>query len=842
MAERYSISAIEPKWREFWKQAGIFKAGRRPKAPRYYVLDMFPYPSGDLHMGHFKNYAMGDVVTRFMLLKGYDVLHPFGWDAFGLPAENAAIKSGGHPREWTHRNIAESKASLEAAGIIYDWDREVTTCEPDYYRWTQWLFLYLYKRGLAYRAMGKVNWCPECQSTLANEQVIDGRCWRHQDASVEKRHLEQWYFRITAYADRLLDDLDRLDRWPEKVRLMQRNWIGRSSGAEVEFEVQGYGPVTVFTTRPDTLWGATFMVLAPEHPAVAEVTTLDQEAEVEEYVAQAGRQTEVDRMSATRDKTGVFTGAYAVNPVNGERIPVWTADYVLMGYGSGAIMGVPGHDQRDFEFAKKFGLPIVEVIRPVGRGQGGELEEAYDGEGVMVNSAPFDGTPTAGGEAVGKVTAWLEAMGMGRAKTTYRLRDWLVSRQRYWGAPIPMIHTADGRVVPVPEDQLPVVLPEVEEYRPVGRSPLASSDQFMKVTDPETGAPARRDPDTMDTFVDSSFYFLRFADPKNDRELVSREAIARWSPVNQYIGGVEHAILHLLYARFVTKALHDGGIVPHEEPFEALFTQGMLLARNPAGVLSAMSKSAGNGVALGPWVKENGSDVGRLALLFAAPPENEFEWTDEAVQGAWRFLNRVFNLLAPDREAIRAWDREIGQLEGTGRALHRELQRTIAKVTQDTERFHFNTAIAALMEFFNHLQAYRQEAGGATPVYCNAAWNFGFLLAPFAPHLAEEFHHWFGGLGSIFDERWPAFDAEAAREEFFELVVQVNGKVRGRIDAPSGLDQAGAEELARTHHNVIRFVEGRAIRKVIYVPGKLLNIVVAPSQPSPKGGGSEGAT
>jgi leucyl-tRNA synthetase len=827
MPERYSVAEIEPKWREYWKKAGIFTAGRRRDAPRYYVLDMFPYPSGDLHMGHFKNYAMGDVVTRFMLLKGFDVLHPFGWDAFGLPAENAAIKSGGHPRQWTHTNVAESKASLDAAGIIYDWDRELTTCEPEYYRWTQWLFLYLHERGLAYRAMGKVNWCPECQSTLANEQVIDGHCWRHEDAMVEKRDLEQWYFKITAYADRLLDDLDRLGRWAEKVRLMQRNWIGRSRGAEVEFEIEGYGPVTVFTTRPDTLWGATFMVLAPEHPAVAAVTAPTRKREVEEYVGQAGRQTEVDRMSATREKTGVFTGAHAVNPVNGERIQVWIADYVLMGYGTGAIMAVPGHDQRDFEFARKFGLPVVEVIRPVGgQAPGGELEQAYDGEGVMVNSGPFEGTPTAGGEAVRKVTAWLEEQGAGRAKTTYRLRDWLVSRQRYWGAPIPMIHTADGRIVPVPQDQLPVLLPEIEEYRPVGRSPLASSDEFMNVPDPVTGAPAWRDPDTMDTFVDSSFYFLRFADPKNDREFVSREAIARWSPVNQYIGGVEHAILHLLYARFVTKALHDGGIVPHDEPFEALFTQGMLLARNPEGELSAMSKSAGNGVALGPWVKENGSDVGRVALLFAAPPENEFEWTDEAVQGAWRFLNRVFNLFVQDREAIRAWRGGPVALEGGDRDLYRALHRTIAKVTQDTERFRFNTAIAALMEFFNALQAYRAGSPGATAVYCRCARTLAVLLAPFAPHLAEEFHAWFGGQGSIFDAGWPGFDAEAARDEVFELVVQVNGKVRGRIDAPAGLDQAGAEELARTHHNVIRFVEGRTIRKVIYVPGRLLNIVV----------------
>ncbi|MGQ9826973.1 MAG: leucine--tRNA ligase, partial [Roseiflexus sp.] len=698
--------SIEPKWREFWAREGIFKAGRRAGAPRRYILEMFPYPSGDLHIGHLKNYVIGDALTRYYVIRGYDVLHPFGWDAFGLPAENAAIKYGRHPREWTYNNIAESKKSLEIAGIMYDWSREVTTCNPDYYRWNQWLFLLLYRKGLAYRARATVNWDPVDQTVLANEQVdAEGRSWR-SGAKVEKRELEQWFFRITAYAERLLNDLDKLEHWPENVKTMQRNWIGKSEGAEVTFPALPPGadlhaspptdaePLVVFTTRPDTLWGATFMVLAPEHPLVARLTAPERRAEVEAYIARARMESEIERTSATRAKSGVFLGSYAINPVNDERIPIWIADYVLMGYGTGAIMAVPAHDQRDFEFARQFGLPVRVVVQPPGETLDGDtMTEAWPGDGVMVNSGPINGTPVGKGEgqSVKAAIAWLEAQGKGKGTVTYRLRDWLISRQRYWGTPIPMLHLPDGTIKPVPEDRLPVLLPEVQDYLPKGKSPLAAAEHWVNTIDPETGQPARRDTDTMDTFVDSSWYFLRFCDAQNDREIFSPEAARRWMPVDQYIGGVEHAILHLLYARFITKVLYDEGLVPEDEPFKALFTQGMVQRRvrtpleivapgmvrfpeelrrklelpadaqtvdqarallknrgytleeeNDGGLTAVsgpvtMSKSAGNGIPVGPFVRQYGSDVARIVVLFAAPPENSMEWTDEGVAGAQRF-------------------------------------------------------------------------------------------------------------------------------------------------------------------------------------------------------------
>ena len=591
--------SIEIRWREFWAREGIFRAGRRPQAPRRYILEMFPYPSGDLHVGHGKNYFIGDALTRYWVMRGCDVLHPFGWDAFGLPAENAAIKHDTHPRAWTLRNIEEAKASLWAAGILYDWSREVTTCEPDYYRWTQRLFLLLYERGLAYRARATVNWDPVDQTVLANEQVdASGRSWR-SGAPVEKRELEQWFFRVTAYADRLLDDLEKLDAWPEKVKAMQRNWIGRSDGAEVDFAVPDVGEkVTVFTTRPDTLYGATFLVLAPEHPLVNRLAAQERRAAVEEYVAAARRKSEIDRQRADREKTGVDLGTSCINPVNGAAIPIWIADYVLTGYGTGAIMAVPAHDQRDFEFARRFGLPVRAVIRPPDHAlDGASMTEAFTADGIMQSSAPHDGEDNR--TAAAAIVRALEESGQGRPKVTYRLRDWLVSRQRYWGAPIPMLHRRDGTVVPVPTEQLPVVLPDIEDYLPHGKSPLASAPGFVDARDPETGEPVLRDTDTMDTFVDSSWYFLRYADARNQDELWSPEAIRRWMPVDQYIGGVEHAILHLLYSRFITKVLYDAGLVPEDEPFRALFTQGMVqrrvttpLASTPEGLLQAPSDLA----------------------------------------------------------------------------------------------------------------------------------------------------------------------------------------------------------------------------------------------------------
>jgi leucyl-tRNA synthetase len=883
--------AIEPGWRQMWERERIFVAGRRPGAPRRYILEMFPYPSGDLHVGHGKNYFIGDALTRYYVLRGYDVLHPFGWDAFGLPAENAAIKTGTHPRTWTKRNIGESKRSLEAAGIMYDWSREVTTCEPEYYRWTQWLFLLLYRRGLAYRAKATVNWDPVDQTVLANEQVdASGRSWR-SGALVEKRDLDQWFFRITAYAERLLLDLDRLDRWPEKVKAMQRNWIGRSEGAEVDFQVAGRAErIAVFTTRPDTLFGATFLVLAPEHPMVAELTAPDRREAVAAYSEQARGQSEIDRQSTEREKTGVFLGTRCVNPVNGREIPLWIADYVLMGYGTGAIMAVPAHDQRDFEFARAFGLPIEVVITPAGVAvDGASLAEAFTDDGVMTASGSFDGRPNR--EAGEAIVAWLAEREIARPKVTYRLRDWLVSRQRYWGAPIPMIHRADGSVVPVPEDDLPVLLPDIDDYLPRGRSPLASSEAFVRARDPETGEPATRDTDTMDTFVDSSWYFLRYADATNAREIWSAEAIRRWMPVDQYIGGVEHAILHLLYSRFITKVLHDAGLVPEDEPFRALFTQGMVqrrvttrLERTASGDLLSppelvkaagiaaeplsveamraalrarshdlverndsweavsgpvtMSKSAGNGIAMGPFVREHGSDVARITILFAAPPENNMEWTEGAVGGAERFLNRIVALVARDRDALarilaelppEARSAPIGcaaPLDAAGQALRRRVHATIRKVTLDTEAFALNTAISALMELLNELQRHRSGLDGPAPAYAAAIWAFVRLLAPFAPHLAEELHAWLAGSGSVFDAGWPSWEEAALIEEMVEIVVQVNGKVRDRVVVPREADEDLVRSRALACAKVRELIAERPVRKVVFVPGRLLNVVL----------------
>ncbi|HEU5099326.1 MAG TPA: leucine--tRNA ligase, partial [Roseiflexaceae bacterium] len=800
--------SIEPRWREFWQREGIFNAGRRQDAPNRYILEMFPYPSGDLHVGHLKNYVIGDALTRYYVIRGNDVLHPFGWDAFGLPAENAAIKYKRHPREWTYSNIGESKGSLDIAGIMYDWSREVTTCAPDYYKWNQWLFQLLYRKGLAYCAKSLVNWDPVDQTVLANEQVdAEGRSWR-SGAKVEKRELEQWFFKITAYAERLLNDLDKLTDWPERVKIMQRNWIGKSEGAEVTFTSDQGDPIVVFTTRPDTLWGATFMVLAPEHPLVTKLTTPDKRAEVDAYVAKSKLESEIERTSTTKEKTGVFIGAYATNPVNDEPIPIWIADYVLMGYGTGAIMAVPAHDQRDFEFAKQFGLPIRLVVQPPGQnGDSDALTEAWPHDGVMVNSGPLDGVPAGKGEgeSVKAAIAWLEERGKGRGTINYRLRDWLISRQRYWGTPIPMIHRQDGSIVPVPDEQLPVVLPEIDDYLPKGRSPLASAEGWVDVVDPETGAPARRDTDTMDTFVDSSWYYLRYTDAQNAGEIFSKTASGRWMPVDQYIGGIEHAILHLLYSRFITKVLYDEGLVPEDEPFKALFTQGMVQRRVRTPLESVapdivrfpeelrrkvdlpaeaqeieharaalkehgytleqeanawvavsgpvtMSKSAGNGIPVGPFVRQYGSDVARIVVLFAAPPENNMEWTDEGVAGAQRFLNRIVGLFSPDRAEIAKFTtKDEGRRTNEGLALsslvvglsssalspedkqlYRRLNETIKKVTQDTEAFRFNTAIAALMSLLNDAVDYRNKAGAVTAVFALLAHSYARLLAPFA--------------------------------------------------------------------------------------------------------------
>jgi len=872
---KYNPHEIEPKWQRFWEERGLMKA--REEGEKYYVLEMFPYPSGDLHMGHLKNYTMGDALARFKKQQGYSVLHPMGWDAFGLPAENAALKFGKHPAEWTFDNIARAKESLNLMGILYDWDREVTTCTPDYYRWNQWIFIQMYKAGLVYRAGGLVNWCPKCQTVLANEQVVEGRCWRHEDTLVEKKSLEQWYLKITAYADRLLKDLDKLEHWPEKVKAMQRAWIGRSEGATVRFALEGREEaLEVSPTRPDTLFGATFMVIAPEHPLTLELATPERRAEVEAYVRAAQLKSEIERQTEDREKTGVFTGAYAVNPVNGRKVPIWTADYVLYGYGTGAIMAVPAHDQRDFEFAKKFGLEIVPVIKPTDADLPEPLEAAYDGPGVMINSGEFDGLPNEEGKK--RVTAWLKERGLGEATVTFRLRDWLISRQRYWGTPIPMVHCEKCGVVPVPEDQLPVELPEisdVEQIRPQGKSPLEAHPEFLNTTCPRCGGPAKRDADTMDTFFDSSWYYLRYTDAHNERLPFARDKADYWMPVDQYIGGIEHAVLHLLYSRFFTKFFHDQKMVGVDEPFERLFTQGMVMGWTDYGPVevagervrlseearirlelesaeltleevkkmgaelrshedgsthfwkpAVMSKSLGNGVMVGPFVREQGADIARVTILFAAPPEKEMIWTEEGVQGAWRFLNRVWRRIVEDEEALKALSAgfDPGALEGAGKELYRKLNQTIKKVTGDIEGLRFNTAIAALMELLNALYDFR-KGNEPNAVYKSAILSYLQLLAPFAPHIAEELWHRFYE-NSVFDARWPDYDENALTADTITLVVQVNGKVRARLEVPADIEKEAALELAKEQENVRRYLEGKELVKEIYVPGKLVNLVV----------------
>ncbi len=804
---RYVPQEIEPKWQRIWAERGVMRADDSSPKPKFYNLVMFPYPSGELHMGHMRNYVIGDLVSRFHRMRGMEVLNPFGWDAFGLPAENAAIKKGTHPWDETSRNIATAKRQLAMMGILYDWSREVTTCLPDYYRWTQWLFLLFYERGLAYRKLAPVNWCPVDQTVLANEQVINGCCWRHPDTPVEKRDLEQWFLKITAYADRLLDDLELLkDTWPEKVRVMQANWIGRSTGADVDFAVVGRPEkIRVYTTRPDTLFGATFMVLAPEHPLVPEITTPEHRAAVEAYVERARRETEIARLSTEGEKTGVPTGAHAVNPVNGERIPIWIAGYVLMTYGTGAIMAVPAHDERDFAFAKRYGLPIREVVAPPS-GPRGELTEAYvEKEGRLVQSGDFDGLPPA--EAIERITAWLKERGLGEPAVRYRLRDWLISRQRYWGCPIPIVHCEACGIVPVPEDQLPVVLPAANR-------PLAEQPEWYSTTCPGCGRPACRETDTMDTFIDSSWYFLRYTSAHEQNLPFDPKLANRWMAVDQYTGGVEHAILHLLYSRFFEKVLHDAGMVEPVEPFLRLFTQGMV-KRNG----QVMAKSAGNGVAPDDLVKREGADAGRVYEMFIGPPGDDSEWSDAAVAGPVRFLHSVWRLVL-----------EPESLERTGsgassEVLVRRMHQAIRAVTEDYESFSFNTAVAELMKYGNALQEYVQHGGRLGPEWRRAVETMILLLHPMAPHITEELWERTGHDGLCADAAWPAYDPKAAAEPTVTMVVQVGGKLRDRIEVPAGLTENQALARAQQSEKVQRALAGAVPSKVVYVPDRLINLV-----------------
>ncbi|NLP37377.1 MAG: leucine--tRNA ligase [Firmicutes bacterium] len=821
MVADYRPEIIEPKWQKYWEEQNFYQTDEK-KDKRYYVLEMFPYPSGRLHMGHMRVYSIGDVLARFLRMRGYSVLHPMGWDAFGLPAENAAIERRVHPAEWTYANIETMKKQQKALGISYDWEREVATCDPDYYKWTQWLFLLLYKRGLAYKKKAAVNWCSKCETVLANEQVEDGKCWRCSEEVVIK-DLEQWFFRITDYAERLLQDLKLLSGWPQRVRIMQENWIGKSEGAQIRFTVQNsQKEIPVFTTRPDTIYGVTYMVLAAEHPLVEElIAGTEYETEVRAFVEKTRKLTEVTRTSAEMEKEGVFTGAYCINPVNGSAVPILVGNYVLMSYGTGAVMGVPAHDERDFEFAKKYNLPIRVVISPEGTELKAEdLTEAYVEEGVLINSAHFDGMPSE--QAKEEIIKYLEANGWGKKEVTYRLRDWLISRQRYWGTPIPIVYCEKCGTVPVPEEELPVKLPEDIEMKEGGRSPLAQCEEFLATKCPDCGGKARRETDTMDTFIDSSWYFFRYADAKNDKAPFTREKADAWLPVDQYIGGIEHAILHLLYSRFITKVLYDAGYTSAVEPFTRLLAQGMV---NKDG--AKMSKSKGNVVSPDEIIEKYGADTGRVFILFAAPPEKDLDWSDRGVEGSYRFLNRVWRLVDRYAGAVQAKSNKAP--DGEDQELRRAFHSALKKVTEDIEeRFNFNTAISAIMEAVNAAYSYQNIKGDNIHpgVMKEVLELLVLMLAPFAPHLGEELWQRLGHQASVHLQSWPEYDEKALQVSEVEIVVQINGKVRGRLHVPVGLDKDAVQKLVLEEGQIARHLEGKEIVKVISVPDKLVNLVV----------------
>ena len=828
----YDPQNIEAKWQKRWEQAGVFEADLDPAKPKYYVLEMLPYPSGTLHMGHLRNYAIGDVVARVKRMRGFNVLHPMGWDAFGLPAENAAIKNHTHPRTWTNNNIQEFQRTFRRFGFSYDWRREISTCEPEYYRWNQWFFLRMLERDIAYRKKSRVNWCPKCCTVLANEQVINGYCWRHEDTSVETRELEQWFLRTTAYSDQLLDDLKLLEgSWPERVITMQRNWIGKSVGARVTFavaDVPGAGSIEVFTTRIDTIYGATALVLAPTHPLLA---TLLEGAPAREQAEQALarlRQASVKTLDlATAEKEGFFSGRFVVNPFNGEKLPIWVGNFVLLEYGTGAIMAVPAHDERDFEFCKKYNLPIrIVVAANTERGPAVlRPAEAFTEYGISVDSGEFSGLGTE--QAKEKMTAFAESQGFGKKETIFRLKDWGVSRQRYWGTPIPVIYCQKDGIVPVPDKDLPVLLPANPNLTGEGASPLATTPDFVNTTCPKCGGAAPRETDTMDTFVDSSWYFYRYCDPHNANAPYDSRKVAYWFPIDQYIGGITHAILHLLYSRFWCKVMRDLGLIQHSEPIARLFTQGMVLKGG-----TAMSKSRGNVVGAHEMADKYGADTGRLYTLFAAPPEKDLEWSEERIDGAWRFLNRVFRLVERHAAAVRgarAGGIDAGGATEKEKQLLRKAHQTLQRVTSDFEtRWHFNSAIALIMELTNEIYAQEPLENSARPeVRKEVLELLTLMLAPMTPHIAEEMWEMLDHHGGLWTAAWPGANAALAKDEQVEVPVQINGKLRGKLTVTVGTSQQELLKLAMAESAVTQHLDGKRVVKVVYVPNKLLNIVVA---------------
>ena len=824
----YDYNDSEKKWHDFWEEKGLHEA-KGDEREKYYALEMFPYPSGDLHMGHVRVYSIGDVIARYQRMQGKDVLHPMGFDSFGLPAENAAIKHGNiHPQEWTWDNIERMRKQLKELGLSYDWNREVVTASKDYYEWNQWLFLKMYEKGLAYKDESAVNWCPSCETVLANEQVVNEACERC-GTKVEKKELEQWFFKITEYADRLLDDIDILEEWPERVKLMQKNWIGRSEGTRIKFQVADYDEeMDVFTTRPDTIYGATYMVLAPEHPLVDKfIKNSDKKEELENFVEKVKNEEEEERTSSESEKEGMFTGEYAINPMTGKKIPIMIGNYVLMSYGTGAIMAVPAHDQRDFDFAKKYDISITPVIQPEDRDKElkeEDLEEAYSEDGHLINSGEYNGLSVE--EAFEKIADYFEENDIGHREKNYRLRDWLISRQRYWGTPIPVIYCEKCGVVPIPEDELPVELPHDVEFKPTGESPLKEVDDFVNTTCPKCGGGATRETDTMDTFVDSSWYFLRYADSKNDKLPFSKEKADSWMPVDQYIGGIEHAILHLLYARFFTKVLYDMDLVSYKEPFSNLLAQGMVLKDG-----AKMSKSKGNVVDPKEILEKYGADVTRLFMLFAAPPEKDLEWNEEGVEGAERFINRVWRIASDNYQELTKIDNieyDVSKFNKQENELYRKLHQTIKDVTEDVgERLSFNTAISRIMELTNTIYKYLNKGENINyNLIKESLYKILILLAPFAPHMTEELWHEIGYEGSIHECDWPDYKEKALKKEEITIVIQINGKVRDRINVSPDISEEDLKEKAKEEEKVQEYIAGKEIIKEIVVPKKLINIVV----------------